>query len=181
MDDALPSGSFSFGWPVSGKIENSKNYLEDTEFIIGIGDNQVRRKIAERYDLNYITLVHPSAVIGKNVMLGAGTVVMAGAVINRGCIVGKHCIVNTGATVDHECVIGDYTHVSPGVHLGGQVEIGENSWIGIGGCVKNGVSICKDTIVGAGGVVIKNIKSSGIYIGNPVGKIRSEKFDFSES
>lgn len=34
--------------PVLGKIEDTQKYKDDFCFIIGIGDNQIRKKIAER-------------------------------------------------------------------------------------------------------------------------------------
>lgn len=168
LDDRLECDTEIMGCAVKGTIRNCSNYREHASFIIGIGDNKTRKKIAESYHLNYMTLVHPSAVIGCDVTLGEGTVVMAGAVINSGSRIGRHCIVNTGATVDHDCILHDFVHISPGAHLGGTVEIGQESWIGLGSCVKNNVSVGAGCIIGAGGIVVRNIIISGTYVGNPV-------------
>ncbi len=67
-----------------------------------------------RDSFNFTNAIHPSAVIGKNVTIGDGTLVMANAVINPDTIVGSHCIINTKSSVDHDCRIGDYVTVSPG-------------------------------------------------------------------
>lgn len=142
----------------------------NTDFIIGIGSNTVRKTIAERYRVNWVSIVHPSAQIAWNVKIGKGTVVMANAVINAGATVGEHCIINTGAIVEHDNVIENYAHISPNVALGGTVRIGERSHIGIGATVKNNTDICSDCTVGAGAVVIKNIKEPGTYIGVPIKK-----------
>lgn len=167
MDDSIPSGAMVYGYPVEGKIADCLKYPAGTEFIIGIGDNRARSEIVAKYDLNYITLVHPGAVIGGNVQMGKGTTVMAGAVVGCGTHIGEHCIINTGATVDHACVLGDFVHISPGAHLGGEVRVGNGGWLGIGSCVKNGISICGDVTVGAGSVVVKEIKEAGTYLGVP--------------
>ena len=167
LDDAVPKGTFISGIPVCGKISECTDYSTSNRFIIGIGNNHTRKIISEKYNLHYITLIHPSAVIGSGVKLGEGTVVMANAVINSDSFIGKHCIINTAASVDHECEIADYVHISPGVHLAGNVKIGEESWIGIGACVSNGLGIMKNSVVGAGTVVIRDIPDGCTAVGNP--------------
>ena len=166
LDDAMPVGTDILGSKVIGRIEDSKDYSECL-FIVGIGDNQVRKKIVQAYDLGYGTAVHPSAIIGSQVSLGSGTVVMAGAVINSRTVVGCHCIINTNASVDHDNHINDFVHISPGVALGGNISIGECTHVGIGACVRNNISICNRVVVGAGAAVVKDIFSPGVYVGVP--------------
>ena len=167
LDDGVPSGTVLYGKNVVGKVADCTAYPEGTEFIIAIGNNRIRKRIAEQYPLNYVTFIHPSAVVGRNVSLGQGTVVMANAVINCESQIGDHCIINTAATVDHENVIEDYVHLSPGVHLGGCVKVGECSWVGIGSTVIQGISIGESATVGAGTVVIRNVSSGTTVVGNP--------------
>lgn len=140
-----------------------KNY----EFIIGIGDCDVRRQIAMQLDVNYYTAVHPSAIISPSAIIGAGTVVMPNTVINAQAKIGRHCIINTGAIVEHNNILADFVHVSVGVKLGGTVNIGQNSMIGIGATVSNNVRICENCIIGAGAVVVKEIENGGVYAGIP--------------
>lgn len=161
------------GFPIvatSAGIERLKN--ENTDFIIGIGDNKIRKKIAEKYDVNWATLVHPSAQIASNVSIGVGTVIMGGVVINTCTAIGKHCIVNTSAVVEHDNIIKNYAHIGPGVKLGGTVHIGKHTHIGIGAVVKNNISICSDCIIGAGAVVVKDIQDNGTYVGIPTRRLR---------
>lgn len=143
-----------------------------TDFIIGIGNNAVRKKIAEKYDVNWVKLIHPSAQIAVNVTVGNGTVVMAGAVINACATVGEHCIINTRAVIEHDNIIKNYAHISPNAALGGTVRIGERTWIGLGASVINNINVCDNCIIGAGAVVVKNIDCEGTYAGVPVRKIK---------
>lgn len=154
----------------SGDVEK----LNDgkTDFIIGIGDNAVRKKIAEKFDVNWVTLIHPSAQIAVNASLGKGTAVMAGAVINACASVGEHCIINTRAVIEHDNTIEDYVHISPNAALGGAVRIGEQTYIGIGATVINKIDICGKCIIGAGAVAVKNIEDFGTYVGVPARKIK---------
>lgn len=161
------------GLPIIGVSEDIDKLNDGkTDFIIGIGSNSVRKKLAEEHNVNWVSLVHPSAQKAINVSLGKGTVVMAGAVINACAKVGEHCIINTGVIVEHDCHIENYVHLSPSVSLGGTVRIGEQTHVGIGAVIINNVSLCKNCIVGAGAVIIKNITESGTYVGVPARKIK---------
>ena len=158
-------------FPIIGTISELKKFDDGkTDFVIGIGNNEIRKRISELYDVNWVSIIHPSAQISFNAEVGKGTVVMAVAAINSGATVGEHCIINTGAIVEHDNVVGNFVHISPGVALGGMVSIGSLSHIGIGATVKNNIDICAECIVGAGAVVVRNIKDSGTYVGVPVRK-----------
>jgi len=171
LDDGVDKGSRVAGIEILGKIEDYKIF-ENCEFIIAIGNLNIRRKIANDLPVKWYTAIHPSAVISSlEVELGEGTVVMANAVINSSAKIGKHCIVNTGAIVEHDNYIGDYVHLSPNATLAGTVTVGEMTHIGVGACVKNNINIASNCTIGAGAVVVKDISESGTYIGVPVRKM----------
>ena len=156
------------GFPIIGTFSEIEKLNDGkTDFIIGIGNNATRKMISERYDVHWVKLIHPSAQIGINVLIGVGTVVMAGVVVNACTTIGKHCIINTRAVVEHDNVIEDYVHVSPNATLGGTVRIGENSHIGIGSVIRNNTDVCADCVIGAGTVVVKDVVESGTYVGVP--------------
>ncbi len=166
---------FCLGFPVIGTTKALNDIKEQCDFVIAIGNSTVREKIASSYKLNYVSLIHPSAVIGTDASVGEGTVVMAGAVINPKAEIGKHSIINTSAVVEHDNVLGDFVHISPCAALGGTVTVGSKTHIGIGACVRNNIQICGECTIGAGAVVVKNITEKGVYIGVPARKKESEK------
>ncbi len=161
------------GFPIIGTAE-ALTALNDgkTDFVIAIGDNRIRKRLAQRYKLNYATLIHPSAQIGLDVSIEEGSVVMAGAVINPGARIGKHCILNTCCVVEHDNRIEDFVHISPNAALGGTVAVGDSTHIGIGVTVKNNVKICANCLIGAGAVVIRDIAEPATYIGSPAKILR---------
>lgn len=159
------------GYPIVGK--SSAAQIIDADVIVGIGVASVRKQIQESIsEEKLITLIHPDAVVARDVVIGAGTVVMAGAVINPGARIGKGCIINTCSSVDHDCEIGDYVHIAVGSHLCGTVTVGEGTWIGAGATVSNNIFVCPDCTVGAGTVIVKNIHLAGTYAGVPARKIK---------
>ncbi len=145
----------------------------DDKWIIGIGNNNIRRKIAEGENRIYATLCHPSANISSRAQIGEGTVVMAGVSINSEVRIAKHCIINTNASIDHDCNIADYVHISPNVALAGDVSVGQGTHIGIGACVIQGIKIGKWCTIGAGAVVIRDVPDGARIVGNPARSIKS--------
>ncbi len=155
---------------VTGKVSDCVKYT-DKKFIIAIGNNAIRRRIAEEYDLDYYTAIHPSAVIGKDVKIGEGTAIMAGTVINPSTEIGKHCIINSGSVVEHDNRLGDFVHLSPNATLCGTVTVGENTHVGAGVTVKNNTNITADCIIGVGAAVVKDITEAGTYLGVPAKRV----------
>ena len=160
----------SMGFPIVGKTTEANNYVNEADIFVAIGNCKIRKDFTERLismGANVPTLIHPSAVIGACVEIGAGTAIMAGAVINPCAKLGKGVIVNTCSSIDHDCVVGDYCHVAVGAHVAGTVRFGDRVFLGAGATVKNNVNVCADCVVGAGAVVVKDITESGTYIGVP--------------
>lgn len=158
--DDNPERNDLLGYPVfHGKADASP-------LIISIGNNKIRKKIAENYSAEFGTAIHPSAIVSEHAQIGKGTVVMQGGIIQTCAKVGEHCIINTGASVDHECQIGDYVHISPHATLCGNVQVGEGTWIGAGTTVIQGVKIGKWCMIGAGSVVTKDIPDGVLAVGN---------------
>lgn len=142
--------------------------------IIAIGNNLVRKRIAQTYPCHYLRLIHPRANISDQATIGLGSVVIAGATINIDAVVGEHVIVNTNASVGHDCVIGNFVHVAPNAALAGNVIVGEGTHIGMGATVIQGVKIGKWCVIGAGSVVINDIPDGTMVVGNPARIIKNQ-------
>lgn len=146
---------------------------EFDSLIIAIGNNETRRKIAEKHqDMRFTTVVAATAVIAEDALIGEGTVVMANTVVHSNVQIGKHCIINTGAIVEHDCRIGDYSHVSPAAVLTGNVKVGSNVHIGANATILPELTIEDGAIIGAGAVVTKDVAAGSVMVGNPARKVK---------
>lgn len=150
--------------------------------IIAVGDNWQRARISRLVSgmvsgLVFPVVMHPSAVIGRQVTFGQGTVVMAGAVINAESKIGRFCIINTSASVDHECVLGDFSSVAPGATLGGGITVGEYSAVCLGARVIQGRKIGTNAVIGASATVLQDIRENAVAYGTPARVIRLRKND----
>lgn len=153
-------------------VQNTSDFQikSNENLLISIGNNKIRKEISNRIKANYITAIHPKAIISSHSVIGEGSAVMAGAIINSDVAVGKHCIINSGAVVEHDCKIHNFAHISPNASLAGGVEVGEGSQVGIGAVVIQGKKIGKWAIIGAGAVILKDVPDYAVVVGNP-GKI----------
>lgn len=173
LDDNREPGGTVLGRPVLGALAEAERYrAKGCEFVLAIGNNAVRRSLAQRLELPYYTAVHPRAVIASEVSIGEGSVVMAGAIVNPGAVIGRHCIVNSGCIVEHDNRLADFVHICPGVALAGTVSVGEATQVGVGSAVRNNVSIAAGCLVGAGAVVVDNLVEPGVYVGVPARLLR---------
>ena len=169
-DDDIQKVNTNFGnINIKGPID--ENFIGSS--IIAIGDNKTRKKISIKSSkASWVTIIHPSAIISKDVLIGEGTVVMAGVIIQSCAKIGKHCILNTGTCIDHDCVIDDYVHIAPKCGLAGSVSVGEGTFIGIGSSIIPNKTIGKWSIIGAGSVVISNQPDYCTSVGVPANPIK---------
>ncbi|WP_075557282.1 acetyltransferase [Parabacteroides timonensis] len=158
--DDNPEINDLLGYPVFHGKENL------FPLIISIGNNNIRRKIAEKLRGEFGIAIHPSALLSPYASVGEGSVIMQGTILQSCVQVGRHCIINTGTSIDHECIIEDYVHVSPHSTLCGNVFVGEGTWIGAGTTIIPGVKIGRWSIIGAGSVVTKDIPDRVLAVGN---------------
>lgn len=158
--------------------ELSAKYKPGDLVVVGIGDNFRRSRVVHQLTdsipgIEFATAIHPTAVLARDVSIGAGSVIMAGAIVNTGATIGEHVILNTNSSVDHDCNVGGFASIAPRVALGGNVNLGGCSAVGIGASVSHGVSIGEHTVVGAGAVVVKSLPSYSVCYGVPARVIRS--------
>lgn len=140
--------------------------------VISIGNNSIRKKIAESISIPFAIGVDRSAIVSKSVIIGDGTVVMQGAIIQACATIGEHAIVNTAVSIDHDCEIGDYVHISPNATLCGNVKVGEGTHVGAGSVIIQGIKIGAWSVIGAGSVVVSDIPDGVLAYGNPCRIIR---------
>lgn len=151
-------------------FHQKQSFFDNVQLIIAIGNNQVRKEIAEKlshFKVHYMTVISPSAIISSSSVIDEGSVVMPNAVLNTDCTIGKHCIINTSSIIEHDNCIQDYVHISPGVSLAGGVRISEGSHVGIGACCIQGITIGKWTTIGAGAAVVTDISERTLALGVP--------------
>lgn len=166
------------GWPA---VEAWRaNFKGPFGFAVSIGNPHGRRRIALARQLSEIggvplTLVHPSATIAHDCILGPGSQIMAGAVLQPRVVLGTQCIVNTRAGVDHECTLGDGVEIGPGATLCGAIRLGTAAWVAAGATILPRCRIGADAVVGAGSLVRYDVPDRVTVVGVPAQPISREQ------
>lgn len=168
----------SAGWPAEVPRLGDDDHLlaldpvavELINGVGGVGSTALRRAVFERAKAKgfaFSQVLHPSAVVTPDCLIGEGAQIMAGAIVQTGALLGDNTLINTGAVVDHDCRIGAHCHVAPGATLSGGVELGIGTHVGTGACIIQGVRLGEGVVVGAGAVVIRDVADGQTVVGNP--------------
>lgn len=170
------------GVPVIGSDDKILNLDTDEIHLVlgvgGTGDNSLRKHLFTFFSSRHYTLpsiVHPSAMIASNVIMGKGSIAMAGSVIQTGCRIGDNVIINTGSLVDHDCIIENHVHIAPGAVISGNVMIHNGSHVGTGATIIQNISIGEEALVAAGAVVVKDVAPRTRVMGIPAQRKDSNK------
>jgi sugar O-acyltransferase (sialic acid O-acetyltransferase NeuD family) len=176
IDDHKPVGRFG---PVDvlGGFEFLEEWIarrdDAVHCITAVGDNATRQQLVARVNVLarervvWTTVQHPSATVGHDVEIGAGTCLAPGSIVTTRVRLGPHSILNVKASVSHDAVVGSYVNLNPNVTVAGNTRIGEGCYIGAGATIIDRMKIGDWTTVGAGAVVIRDLPSRVTAVGVP--------------
>jgi sugar O-acyltransferase (sialic acid O-acetyltransferase NeuD family) len=172
-------------WNCSDEVvlEVNLHRYKDLQYVIGIGENAVRRRVVQRFvnEIKFSNLIHTSATFGQGsralLEKKQGVIVAAGVRFTNNVQVGNFDIFNQGALIAHDVELGDFVHIAPGGIISGNVSIGHGCWIGAGAIINQGTNqetlhIGENTVIGSGAVVIRSCESDAVYVGVPAKRIK---------
>ena len=124
-------------------------------------------------DYNYI-VISKTATIGNNVKLDDFVSIRSGSVIGNNVIVKCRATIGKNCTVGNDVFIGAHTILCNGKQFpeNRPSHVLDGCFIGANVTILPGVTVGPNVTIGAGSVVTKDIRSQGIYAGNPCRKIR---------
>jgi sugar O-acyltransferase (sialic acid O-acetyltransferase NeuD family) len=173
---------------VASQINNSIDFFVDDEYsneytkpistfnpeiymmMVAVSDPKHREEIVKRLPkkTRYFKFIHPTAqIFAKDVEIGEGSFIGANSILTTNIKIGKHAILNRGNQIGHDSKIGDYFSAMPGAIVSGNVIIGDNTYLGTNASIKEKIQVTSDVKIGANACVVKNIITSGVYVGVP--------------
>ena len=181
--DCFNIGEKYLNYDVVGTKEDIPRIVEENDIyggVLAIGNNWMRKEVYDRVhsvcvSFNFITIIHPRAIIGKNVIIGRGSLVMAGVVVNSDSIIGEFCLLKMQCSLGHEGVMEDFSSLSFGVVTGGNLKLGAYSNISFSTSVIENIRIGAHAFIGAGSLVLNNITDFSVTLGVPAKKNRSRE------
>jgi acetyltransferase-like isoleucine patch superfamily enzyme len=140
-------------------VLNSLTQIEDARFIVGVGDPLLKNKliaIAEAHGaIPHKTIIHPTAIIGRNVQIEDGGIICPNVIITKDVLIRKFVTVN----------------IAPGANISGNVVIEDCCNIGTNACIREMIIIDSTATIGMGAVVVKHVRSYTTVVGNPAREI----------
>lgn len=151
-------------------LDHSPDSILLAQGLGSVSPDFVRSKVFDHHKslgYTFVTAIHPTAIVAREVEIGEGTVIFAGAIVQPGTQIGQNCVLNTRCSVDHDCYIGPHNHIAPGATLSGSVTTGSNCHIGVGSTIIQGVILGENSLIGAGSVVLKQVPPNTTVFGIP--------------
>ncbi|WP_430468003.1 acetyltransferase [Winogradskyella ouciana] len=183
IDSYKPINDDVYGFKVLGNLELLPSLIKKFDIdgiVIGIGNNDTRLLAYKNIidvapNLEFIPIVHPSAILANDIIIPEGTVVMPGAIVNANAKVGKFCLLNTKSSLGHDSIMSDFSSLASGATIGGNVKIGFCSTICLSASVAQNITIGDYTTIGGGALVLKPIGDHKLAFGVPINTIKDKK------
>lgn len=139
-------------------------------FVCAIGDPVQRAKYSAMLRARggqFAVLIEPSAKIGGQTELAAGSIVGPFCVISCNVKAGEDTVFTSHVTVGHDVRLGNCCHVGACVFLGGGAVVGDNVAIHPHATILPGIRIGDGATVGAGSVVLRSVPAGATVFGVP--------------
>ncbi len=166
-DDVVACGETSF--PILGSPE-SYCPKETERFLLAIGDVAARRRIVEslrKRRAEFLTMIHPTAVIAPTVSLGKGTVVYPNVVLANGAVLDDFVLMSNFASAGHDSRAGRYCNLCPYATLNGAAVLEDEVFVGTHATVGPGVRVGRGSRISANTAVLRNAPRDSFVFGVP--------------
>jgi sugar O-acyltransferase (sialic acid O-acetyltransferase NeuD family) len=171
------------GYEVLGNEQDLVEYAAKTDLvrgIVGIGDNAIRRRIAETIEarvpyVEWVSTVHPSSNMTDSVNIAGGAIVMARCYVGLNTTICPGAVVATNSILEHDGVLGAYATLGAGSTTGGRVRIGKGTAVCLGVTIIHGISIGDEVVIGSGSIVLNDIPDFSVAYGSPAKVVRSRR------
>lgn len=166
--------------PGADVVGDPEQYLpcRDDVFVCAVGDPWTKLKLCRLLEVRggrFVTLCHPSVIVGPGCLIGKGCILCPGVVLTTNVRVGDFVTVNLNATIGHDATIGDGCTLSAQVDVTGFVSLGEGVLVGSHATLLPSVNVGNYAVVGAGSVVSRNVPPQTTVFGLPARKICVKK------
>ncbi len=158
--------------PMLGTISDYQPKADEV-FVCSIGGGS-RRKCMEEIIAkggSFLTMIHKTARLGTNVIVGEGTVVGAFTTIGADAKVGKYNLIQSYTVIGHDSRIGDWNRIDTHVTLVGGTIVEDEADIHTSAMISHKVVVESNSRVAACSFVIRRVKSGTTVMGNPAKKL----------
>jgi len=159
------------GLPVLAFDEAQRRFPPAThDLFVAVGysqRNQIRQRVVERaraFGYALPSFVHESAVVARNVVIGANCLLREQVSLSPFTRLGDGIMVGPQAVVSHHGRIESHAWLAVGCVVCGGATVGERCFIGANATVRDKVTVGAGCIVGAGAIIMSDCEPDGVYV-----------------
>ena len=193
LDWALDVPAADRDWEIGGFLDSRKSALKglgspvrilgnpltfelskNDVLLCAIGDPRTKLEYCSKLRARggrFITLVHPTAVLGSGNRIGVGCVLSPGAIVTTNVTLGDFVGLDLHASVSHDSVVGDGSTLSPHSTVLGRGILGKGVLLGSHACILPRATVGDFAVVGAGSVVLRRVEPHTTVAGVPAGRV----------
>lgn len=176
LDDARPAPIVD-GHPVFGGLDDWHRLASEVRFVPAIQkvrDMPRRANRLERLAIprdRWATVIHPSAVVARNVQIGIGVYIAACTTIQPGCRIGDFASVRGGAALGHDATVERHAYVGPNATMCGRTRLSEGAHLGPNAVILDALAVGRFAVVGIGAAVTRPVPDFAVVMGNPARRV----------
>lgn len=139
-------------------------------FLCGVGNPEIKKKACLQLlarGAEFISLIHPTAVLGSHVRLGKGVILCPRTTLTCDIEVGDFVVFNCASGAGHDVRVGDWSQISSHCDLMGGVVLGESVFVGSHAMVLPDVHVGSHAVIGAGSCVLRSVPERKTVFGVP--------------
>lgn len=155
--------------PILDSVENYCPKKGDV-FICALGDVKYKKKYTQLIldkGGEFITLIHKTAYISMNTIIGKGCIVLADARIHCDVKIGNFVTIQPKAIIGHDVIIEDWCHINAFADCGGGSYLEEGVTLHTTSFVFPKVRMGAYSVLGAGSVANRNVRMNAVVFGVP--------------
>ncbi len=173
IDDNLSSlDSFKNYPPIIGTISDYQPEIDDV-FVCSIGGVSRKaciEKIIARGG-KFITMIHSTARIGSNVILGEGNLIGAFTTIAADAKIGDYNFIQSYTIIGHDVTIGSWNRIDSHVMCVGGITIGDETMIHTSAMLNHNVKIGDKAHIGACCFITKDVDAGATMFASPARRL----------
>ena len=163
--------------PIIGTVEGY-DPQEDDVFICALGDVHYKVKYTKMMlekGGEFITLIHKSAYVSKNVKIGKGCLILADTRIQCDATIGNYVTIQPKAVIGHDAVVEDWCMINALADCGGASHMEEGATLHTCSFLLPKKRIGAYAVVGACSLAARNVKPGTVVLGVPAKELALPK------
>jgi sugar O-acyltransferase (sialic acid O-acetyltransferase NeuD family) len=132
----------------------------DDVFLCAVAEPKLKQRyqeLVEQRGGQFITLIHPSALVGLNTQIGAGSIICPFCQVSCDVRMGRGVFFGTNSNTAHDTEYGDFCQISGSCEINGNAILGRGVFLGSHATILPQTRLGDWSYVGAHSVVLRRV------------------------